>query len=121
MSSLLALHISILEKVRDASLAGVIQWEASEDSDVFIGRSGAHVFMIKYKYPAYNADEGSDRDYVEVHAFGRIHRFMVGTPGWYLALEVLAAGIPHYREHLASIAQWAEADAAALDKLLRPV
>jgi hypothetical protein len=115
---LLAVGISILEKVRRATSAGLVEWSRAEDPDEFIGRAGEHTFLIKFKYPAYNADEASDRDYVEVHVFRSGHRFMVGTTGWYLTLEILAAGIPEYKEHLAKVLESARQTEAALDDLL---
>jgi len=30
-------------------------------------------------------------------------RFMIGTPGWWLVLEILAAGLPDWRNHLESL------------------
>jgi hypothetical protein len=110
---------SILEKLRDATARSIVTWKRAEDSDEFVGECGKHSFLIKFKYPAYGGDEGSDRDYVEVHTFDHVRRFMVGTEGWHLALEVLAAGVPEYAEHVAALMGTAKSDLRAMNGLLR--
>ncbi len=116
---LLRLSHSILEKLRDATAKSIVTWKRAEAPDEFVGQCGKQTFLIKFKYPAYNGDEGSDRDYVEVHTFDHARRFMAGTEGWHLALEVLAAGVPGYAEHLAAVTAAAKSDLATMNELLR--
>lgn len=97
MATLHELQLRILGLMRDATAAGVIVWEVSEvDPDQFHTTAGPIQSWIQFKWPAYNGDVGSDRDFIEVGGAGR---FMIGTPGWNLALEILAAGFEEWRFH----------------------
>ena len=118
-SALLRSSHLILEKLRDATAKSIVTWKRAHDPSEFVGAARGFEFLIKFKYPAYNADEGSDNDYVEVHAFDHSHRFMVGTEGYHLALEVLAAGLPLHRQSYASWLEAASEDVAAMNAILR--
>src|SRR2546425_9018248 len=100
MAALLEKSHAILAKIRDATARGIIRWERCKDPTEFVGHVWSEEFFLKFKYPAYNADEGSDNDFVAVYAFGAGRRFMAGTEGWHLAGEILAAAFPDYRDHL---------------------
>ncbi len=97
MLSLDELQLQVLRLMRDATTAGVIAWRISEaDSDCFYTTAGPLQSYIQFKWPSYNGEVGSDRDFVEVGGAGR---FMIGTPGWSLALEILAAGFEEWKTH----------------------
>jgi len=100
------LQLQLLRLIRDATAAGLIRWEQNQhDPEVFDATSEAchnfveHCGYIQFRYPAYNDDGGSDRDYVRVGE----NRFMIGTAGWWLALEILAAAMPEWRDHLVNL------------------
>jgi hypothetical protein len=94
------LQLQMLRLIRDATAAGLIRWQQSQDDpDWFHAESDLIVTYIQFRYPSYNDGSGSDRDYVRVGEA----RFMIGTPGWWLALEILAAAFPEWREHLRSV------------------
>jgi len=98
------LQLQLLRLMRDATAAGLIRWRQNQfDPEEFEAQSDVdcvqHHSRIWFRYPAYNDDVGSDRDYVSVGA----DRFMIGTAGWWLALEILAAGMPEWREHLVNL------------------
>ncbi len=95
------LQLQILRLMRDATAAGVIGWERSEtDKDTWYTTSGPIQSFIRFKWPSYNYEVSSDRDFVEVDAAGR---FMIGTPGWTLALEILGAGLEEWGHHVTSL------------------
>jgi hypothetical protein len=104
-----------LRLLRDATAAGLLKWEQGDDSDWFHADSAAYSDYIQFRYPSYNDGFGSDRDYVQV---GRVGRFMIGTPGWWLVLEILAAGIPEWADHLRAIRAGMEADIRRLSQTL---
>jgi hypothetical protein len=94
------LELQRLRLIRDATSAGLIRWHQSEDDqDWFYTESDLIATYIQFRYPSYNDECGSDRDYVRVGE----DRFMIGTTGWWLALEILAAAFPSWREHLRSL------------------
>lgn len=94
------LEVRLLELIRDATAAGIIRWEATKrNPDLYTAKNTPLRFRnchIRFKWPAYNGDDGSDRDFVEVDQVGR---FMIGTPGWELALAILAAAFPSWADH----------------------
>jgi hypothetical protein len=97
------LQLQILRLMRDATAAGLTTWEVGEsDRDWFYTATGPLQSYIQFKWPSYNGDVGSDRDCVEVGGAGR---FMIGTPGWSLALEILAAGFEDWRAHAARLGE----------------
>jgi hypothetical protein len=101
MASLDELQLQILRLMRDATAAGVITWGQSDtDKEWFYTESGPIQSYIHFKWPSYNGDVGSDRDFVEVNGAGR---FMIGTQGWTLALEILAAGSEDWARHVAAL------------------
>jgi len=98
MNSLDDLQLQILRLMRDATASGVITWAQSDaNADWFYTQSGPIESYIHFKWPAYNDEVGSDRDFVDVGGAGR---FMIGTPGWTLALEILAAGLDEWENHV---------------------
>lgn len=103
--------------MRDATAAGILAWEVSEvDPDWFYTiESGPIESYINFKWPAYNNDVGSDRDFVDVGAAGR---FMIGTPGWSLALEILAAGLEDWKSHMEQLKEQYQRQVRALEKAL---
>ncbi|CAN5896967.1 hypothetical protein BH23PLA1_BH23PLA1_04150 [soil metagenome] len=97
MVSLFDLQLQILRLMRDATAVGIITWETSaSDSDLYSTTSGPIQSWIEFKWPSYHGAVGSDRDFVEVGGAGR---FMIGTPGWLLSLEILAAAFEEWGEH----------------------
>jgi hypothetical protein len=100
-------QLRVLRLMREATAAGVIRWVRSPtDPDWFSTTPGPIQSFIRFKWPSYNGDTSSDRDFVEVDGAGR---FMIGTPGWVLALEILGAGLDDWREHVAALRrQYAE-------------
>jgi hypothetical protein len=94
------LQLQTLRLIRDATAAGLIRWRQSEhDRDWYHTESDLIATYIQFRFPSYNDDIGSDRDYVRVGE----DRFMIGTPGWCLVLEILAAGFPGWRNHLEAL------------------
>ena len=93
-------EIKLLELIRDATAARLIRWKPTKrNPDLYTAantplRHGG--CYIQFKWPAYN-DDPSDRDFVEVYPVGR---FMIGTRGWVLAIEILAAAFPAWADHL---------------------
>jgi len=117
------LQLQVLRLVRDATAAGLIRWQQNEhDPETYDAESDVchrfieHYGYIQFRYPAYNDDSGSDRDYVRVGD----DRFMIGTAGWWVALEILAAAIPEWRKHLVNLRKGYESHirelSAAIDK-----
>jgi len=102
------LELQVLRLIRDATAAGLIRWRKNGHyDDLFDAESDVYHGYIQFRFPAYNDDAGgSDRDYVRVGE----HRFMIGTAGWWLALEILAAGMPDWQEHLQSLREVYERD-----------
>ncbi|WP_406699108.1 hypothetical protein V5E97_09530 [Singulisphaera sp. Ch08] len=99
-SRLYEVQLRRLRLIRDATAAGLICWQRSEDDqDYFNSVSDLIATYIQFRFPSYNDDVGSDRDYVRIGE----DRFMIGTPGWWLVVEILAAGLPDWRNHLQSI------------------
>ena len=82
----------VLQLMRDATAAGVVKWSEA-DQDRFDTVSGPIQSYIQFKWPSFNGDASSDRDFVEVEGVGR---FMIGTPGYSLALEILGAGLDNW-------------------------
>ena len=116
MSSIDELQLQILCLMRDATAAGLITWAQSEtDSEWFYTESGPIQSYIHFKWPAYNGAVGSDRDFVDVGGAGR---FMIGTPGWTLALEILAAGLEDWESHLAVLREQYERQVRLLTEAL---
>lgn len=117
MASLDELQLEILRLMRDATAAGALAWEMSEsDRDWFYTTgSGPLESYIHFKWPAYNGAVGSDRDFVEVGAAGR---FMIGTPGWSMALEILAAGLEDWKDHVEQLKEQYQRQIRALEKAL---
>jgi hypothetical protein len=110
------LQLQVLRLMRDATAAGIITWEVSESNrDWFYTATGPIQTYIQFKWPSYNGDVGSDRDFVEVDAAGR---FMIGTPGWSLALEILAAGFEDWRAHVAQLREGYERKIRILAKAI---
>ncbi len=97
-SDIYELELTILRRLRDATEKGIIQWKRSEaDEDHYFTASGPLQSHIQFKFVAFNGDHGSDRDFVEVGGAGH---HMAGTPGWWLATEILAAGnVAYWPEH----------------------
>jgi hypothetical protein len=97
------LQLQMLRLIRDATAAGLIRWRQNQhDPEIFDAEPEACLpsfegcLYIQFRYPAYNDDGGgSDRDYVRVGD----DRFIIGTAGWWLALEILAAALPEWLEH----------------------
>jgi hypothetical protein len=111
------LGLRVLRLLRDATERGIITWARSEtDKDWYHTRSGPLNSHIHFKWPSYNGEVGSDRDFVEVGGAGR---FMVGTPGWALALEILAAGFAPWRRHVAGLREGYEREIKDLTRALR--
>jgi hypothetical protein len=78
------MQLRILRLTRDATAAGLITWVVMEvDNNWYYTDSGPIDSYIHFKWPSYNGEVGSDRDSVDV---GHAGRFMIGTPGWDLAL-----------------------------------
>lgn len=101
MSSLLEIQLKALDAMKVATQRGIINWRQSEvDRDWYYTDGGPLQSYIHFKYPSYNGDVGSDRDFVDV---GGVGRFMIGTSGWLLAVEVLAEGDETWANHLAVI------------------
>ena len=101
MESIDELQLAVLRLMRDATAAGVLRWVRNEtDPDWFDTTRGPIQSFIRFKWPGYNGDVSSDRDLVEVDGAGR---FMIGTPGWVLALEILGAGLEEWRDHVAAL------------------
>ena len=99
MSSLLEIQLKALDAMKVATQRGIIDWRQSEvDRDCYYTDRGPLQSYIHFKYPSYNGDVGSDRDFVDV---GGVGRFMIGTTGWVLALEILAEGDETWANHLA--------------------
>ena len=117
MSSIDELQLQILRLIRDATAAGLITWERSEtDSEWYYTESGPIQSHIHFKWPAYNGDVGSDRDFVDVGGAGR---FMIGTPGWMLALEILAAAFEDWENHVAVLREQCEREIRLLTDALQ--
>ena len=91
----------VLQLMRDATAAGVVKWSEA-DQDRFDTVSGPIQSYIQFKWPSFNGDASSDRDFVEVEGVGR---FMIGTPGYSLALEILGAGLDNWARHLSNVRQ----------------
>lgn len=110
------LQLQWLRLIRDATAAGLIRWhENKHDSETFDAESDVYCGYIQFRYPAYNDDAGgSDRDYVRVGD----SRFTIGTPGWWLALETLASGLPQWQEHLRRVREGYEQDIRELSEAI---
>jgi hypothetical protein len=112
---LLELQLQSLRLLRDATAAGLIRWQKSEDDqEWFHSESELVSTFIHFRYPSYNDDAGSDRDYVRVGE----SRFLIGTEGWWIALEILAAAFPTWNEHLKSVRNQFEMEIRRLTKAL---
>ena len=100
--SLVSLQIQVLQLLREATSAGIVAWDVSkDDSDWFFTTKGPVDSYIHFKWPSYNGEVGSDRDFVEVGGAGR---FMIGTEGWALAIEILASSdLDDWKNHYAAI------------------
>ena len=85
--------------MRDATAAGVLKW-VEADQDRFDTAPGPIQSYIQFKWPSYNGDVSSDRDFVEVEGVGR---FMIGSPGYSLALEILGAGLDNWARHVSTL------------------
>ena len=101
MATLYEKQLQILRLIRDATNVGLFQWQQSEtDKDWYFSKTGPiENAYIHFKWPAYNGEVGSDRDFVEVSG----SRFMIGTEGFELALEILAAAFPDWKGHNAGL------------------
>ncbi len=116
-SQLHEVQLTLLRLIRDATAAGLIRWVRSEeDQNWFHSESDLISTYIQFRFPSYNDDIGSDRDYVRIGD----DRFMIGTPGWWLVLEILAAGLPGWRDHLKSILSGYEMQIRRLTTALEP-
>ncbi len=101
MSSGPELHerqLRILRLLRECTARGLITWQPGEDDpDHYRTTSGPWAGYIQFKWVAFHGESGSDRDFVEV---GHAGHHMAGTPGWWLTLEILAAGdVAYWRNH----------------------
>jgi hypothetical protein len=105
-------QLRVLRLMRDATAAGVLRWVCSPtDPDWFDTAPGPIQSFIRFKWPSYNGDVSSARDFVEVDGAGR---FMIGTPGWSLALEILGAGLDDWGKHVAALRRQYEEQARLL-------
>ncbi|HEX8912073.1 MAG TPA: hypothetical protein VF796_06910 [Humisphaera sp.] len=115
--SLDEVQLRLLRLMRDATSAGIIAWEVSEtDSNWYYTKSGPVDSYIHFKWPSYNGEVGSDRDSVDVGGAGR---FMIGTPGWQLALDILAAGDETWRDHVVRVREGYQRQIDRLELALR--
>jgi hypothetical protein len=91
-------QLKILTLLLEATSRGLLKWEQStEDNDHYFTTAGPVETYMQFKWVAFNGDHGSDRDFVEIGAAG--HHF-AGSPGWWLATEILvAANIDHWQSH----------------------
>jgi hypothetical protein len=115
--SLDKMQLEVLRLMRDATAAGVVAWAVSEsDNNWYHTKGGPIDSYIHFKWPSYNGEVGSDRDSVDVGGAGR---FMIGTPGWQLALDILAAGDENWRDHVVLLREGYQRQIDRLKRALR--
>jgi hypothetical protein len=93
-------HLEILKLTLKATQKGKLKWEEFGDDQFHCKVKGERAkWIIRYKYPMFTNDEGSDKDIAEVMIGRAMMTFYSGTEGRYLVDEIISFAKPEFIGH----------------------